>query len=61
MFNLRNFLAHAMADGSYDYEKTGEPQSHHYAAADRIINKAKHKLKGNPDLCIDFNQEIRDA
>lgn len=56
MFNLRNFLAHAMADGSYDYEKTGEPQGHHYAAADRIINKAKQKL-----LSVDFNKEICEA
>lgn len=39
--NIKETIAHAMADGSYDYEKTGKPQEHHYKAAERVIQRLK--------------------
>lgn len=52
--NIRNTLAHAIADGSYDYEKTGKPQEHQYKAADRIVARLKQEsLRG-----VDLNKEF---
>ena len=56
MFNLRDFLAHSMANGSWDYECTGKPLREHYIFADRVIVKAKQRV-----LSVDFNKEITDA
>lgn len=30
-------IAHAIADGSWDYEKTGKPERDHYLKAERVI------------------------
>ena len=54
MTTLRNAIAHAMADGSYDYEKTGQPQEHHFKAADRVIARLK-QLSHTMDLNVEFN------
>jgi len=52
---MRELIAHALADGSYAYEKTGRPEEHHYKAADRVISKLK-QASYIADLNLEFNK-----
>lgn len=53
MMDLRGIIAHALADGSYDYEKTGKPQAYHYSMAERVIARLT-KLAGDNNLSLEF-------
>lgn len=54
--NLRNTIAHEIATGGYDYEKTGIPQEHQYKAADRIIARLKQESLQGADLNKEFTK-----